>query len=300
MRIGTGSKPRLDVYGRVKRGAEIALSALLLFALWPVGLLCMVAVRMTSSGSPLYSQRRLGYKGRIFTVYKIRTMYLDCEKDTGAVWSKPGDSRVTPVGRFLRKTHLDELPQLFNILRGDMSFVGPRPERPEIASDLTAYYPDYHRRTDVRPGLTGLAQVLLPPDTERGGVRRKLELDFFYIEHGDLWMDLKILILGTPLHIIDFPRHLIARCVVAPPAAWRPSIERLAWDPAGIVGGYPRARTTLDESSIGFGDSPTCVAHSTPRDGGRESITTPPLSHGGWHGSPVASVSAARDLRESS
>jgi lipopolysaccharide/colanic/teichoic acid biosynthesis glycosyltransferase len=191
--------------------AEIILAAVLLILLWPLILVSMVAVWISSPGSPLYSQRRLGLRGRPIVIYKIRTMYADCERATGAVWSVPDDARVTTMGRFLRKTHLDELPQLFNVVRGDLSLIGPRPERPEIAAQLEPVVPHYRRRLEIRPGLTGLAQVLQPPDTNVGSVRRKLELDLLYIERGGPIMDLRILLLGTPLHIIDYPCHKIAQ-----------------------------------------------------------------------------------------
>jgi lipopolysaccharide/colanic/teichoic acid biosynthesis glycosyltransferase len=191
--------------------AEVILAAVLLILLWPLILASMVAVWISSPGSPLYSQKRLGLKGRPIVIYKIRTMYADCERETGAVWSVPDDARVTTVGRFLRRTHLDELPQLFNVVRGDLSLIGPRPERPEIVARLEPVVPHYRRRLEIRPGLTGLAQVLQPPDTDVGSVLRKLELDFLYIEQGGPIMDLRILLLGTPLHIIDYPCHKIAR-----------------------------------------------------------------------------------------
>jgi lipopolysaccharide/colanic/teichoic acid biosynthesis glycosyltransferase len=198
-------------YPWIKRIAEIILAAVLLILLWPLILVSMVAVWISSPGSPLYSQRRLGFRGRPIVIYKIRTMYADCERATGAVWSVPDDARVTTVGRFLRKTHLDELPQLFNVVRGDLSLIGPRPERPEIVAKLEPVVPHYSRRLEIRPGLTGLAQVLQPPDTDVGSVRRKLELDLLYIERGGPIMDLRILLLGTPLHIIDYPCHKIAQ-----------------------------------------------------------------------------------------
>ena len=122
---------------------------------------------------------------------------------------------MTPVGWFLRKTHLDELPQLINVLRGDMSLVGPRPERPEIVARVEKSLPGYRRRLVIRPGLTGLAQVLQGPDTDIESVRRKLELDLQYIERRSLMMDLKIL-MATSLHIVNFPNREIARFLQVP------------------------------------------------------------------------------------
>jgi lipopolysaccharide/colanic/teichoic acid biosynthesis glycosyltransferase len=126
-------------------------------------------------------------------MYKIRSMVVDSEKH-GACWSKPGDPRITRIGRFLRKTHLDELPQLWNVLCGHMSLVGPRPERPEFVPSLEQAIPRYRERLLVRPGLTGLAQVQLPPDTDLDSVRRKLAYDLFYIRHASLSLDVRLII----------------------------------------------------------------------------------------------------------
>ncbi|WP_068417900.1 sugar transferase [Planctomyces sp. SH-PL62] len=186
------------------------LSAALLCLSCPAMLLAMLAVRITSPGPALYFQERLGLRGRRIMICKIRTMTLNCERESGAVWSTPGDPRVTPIGRFLRRVHLDELPQLVNVLRGDMSLVGPRPERPEIVAQIERALPHYRRRLEVRPGLTGLAQVLQPPDTDLGSVQRKLELDLQYMEQESWIMDVKIL-LATPLHMINYPSRSIAR-----------------------------------------------------------------------------------------
>lgn len=197
-------------YKRVKITLDFSLAAVLLSFAWPVIVLSIIAVRLSSPGSPIYSQRRLGFRGRPITIYKIRTMYQDCERKTGAVWSFPGDPRITWVGRFLRWSHLDELPQLYNVLCGDMSLVGPRPERPEIITQLEKLFPQYRRRLEIRPGLTGLAQVLQASDTDLDSVRRKLELDLSYIEQIGLSLDFRIF-LATPLHIVRFPSHRIAQ-----------------------------------------------------------------------------------------
>lgn len=142
-------------YKRVKMALDLIFAAVLLFFTCPVILLSMLAVRLSSPGPPIYSQKRLGFRGRPITIYKIRTMYQDCERQTGAVWSIPGDPRITWVGRFLRWSHIDELPQLYNILCGDMSLIGPRPERPEIITQLEKTLPHYRRRLEIHPGLTG-------------------------------------------------------------------------------------------------------------------------------------------------
>ncbi len=182
---------------------------------WPLIGLAMLVVRLTSRGPMIYSQTRLGLHGRRFTIYKIRTMYLDCERLTGACWSKPGDKRVTPIGKLLRATHIDELPQLWNILRGEMSLVGPRPERPEIIAALEPAIPYYRERLDVLPGVTGLAQVQLAPDTDFESVRRKLAYDLYYVAHATQWLDLRI-ILATALGILRVPASVMSLLLAIP------------------------------------------------------------------------------------
>src|SRR5262249_32623024 len=140
------------------------------------------------------SQPRLGLWGKPFRIYKLRTMYHDCERFSGPCWSAVGDSRVLPIGRFLRCTHLDELPQLWNILRGDMSLVGPRPERPGFVPHLAPVNPHSRGRLSVLPGLRGLAQMHLPPDADLDSVRRKLVLDLRYVRQRSLWLDARIVV----------------------------------------------------------------------------------------------------------
>jgi hypothetical protein len=134
-------------------------------------------------------------------------MYHDCEKHSGARWARPGDSRVTWLGGFLRASHLDELPQLINVLLGHMSLVGPRPERPEFVPQLVAALPDYADRLLVRPGVTGPAQVYLPADTDLNSVRRKLVYDRWYVENHTLWLDVR-LIACTSLKVFLLPMRL--------------------------------------------------------------------------------------------
>jgi lipopolysaccharide/colanic/teichoic acid biosynthesis glycosyltransferase len=201
---------------RRKRVPIRILAGLLLVAAAPLIAVLLLLVRLTSPGPAIYRQVRMGRGGRLFTIYKIRTMRLDAEADTGPVWAARRDPRVTPVGRVLRWTHLDELPQLVNIVRGEMCLLGPRPERPEIAVELARYLPDYAERLAVLPGVTGLAQVRLPADEDLEGVRRKLQVDREYIERASLRLDLRIL-LCTALKVCGVPRAWALRlCRLAP------------------------------------------------------------------------------------
>jgi lipopolysaccharide/colanic/teichoic acid biosynthesis glycosyltransferase len=181
----------------------VAGSVLLVLAAPVIGL-AMLAVKLTSRGPAVYTQTRLGRYGRPFVIYKLRSMTHDCERRSGVQWCRKNDPRVTRIGWLLRKTHIDELPQLWNILRGQMSLVGPRPERPELVATLEQLLPRYRDRLAVRPGLTGLAQVQLPPDTDLESVRRKLQYDLRYVETGSSWMDVRLLI-STVFHVLGLP-----------------------------------------------------------------------------------------------
>lgn len=163
----------------------------LLALLSPVVLFALVLVRLTSRGSTIYTQRRVGQFGQHFTIYKIRSMYIDSEIN-GPRWSLPGDKRVTPIGRFLRWSHIDELPQLINVVRGEMSLIGPRPERPELIEQLEHALPHYHYRHKIRPGITGLAQVIQAPDTDLESVRRKLNYDVYYVDRMSFSLNARI------------------------------------------------------------------------------------------------------------
>lgn len=177
-------------------GRAIALSLLILAA--PAVLLAIVLVRVGSRGPAIYRQVRLGAHGRHFMMYKIRTMVADAEDQSGPVWARANDPRVTRWGRLLRSIGWDELPQLVNIVKGDMAFVGPRPERPEIASALADEIPGYYSRVAVRPGITGLAQINLSADAELDDVRRKLHLDMEYIHQANWFLDLRIVLATVP------------------------------------------------------------------------------------------------------
>jgi sugar transferase (PEP-CTERM system associated) len=151
-----------------------------------------LAVRLSSPGAVLFKQTRVGLRGRLFTIYKFRTMHLNAET-TGAVWATKEDPRITPLGKFMRKTRLDEIPQLWNVLRGDMGFVGPRPERPEFVHWLSSEIPYYDLRHMIRPGLTGWAQVRYQYGATLEETKRKLEFDLYYLKHLSLGLDLLIL-----------------------------------------------------------------------------------------------------------
>jgi lipopolysaccharide/colanic/teichoic acid biosynthesis glycosyltransferase len=197
---------------RWKRWCDCAIAGPLLVLCAPIILLAVVAVRLTSRGPGIYTQTRLGLARRPFTIYKIRTMAHNCEAKTGARWSSgKSDARVTRLGRFLRKTHIDELPQLWNVLRGDMALVGPRPERPEIITQIEPLVPGYAQRLTVLPGVTGLAQVQLPPDTTVESVRRKVRYDAYYAAHLSLWLDLRLILVtaGKMLGLVAPVRALL-------------------------------------------------------------------------------------------
>ena len=176
-------------YETVKRSFDF-LGALLLFTLLlPVMLLVAVAVKLTSRGPAIYVQRRLTRGGKVFSMFKFRTMRLDAEANSGPVWAQHHDPRITPLGRFLRASRLDELPQLANVILGDMSLIGPRPERPELAAELAKELPDFNRRLEVRGGITGLAQVSSGYAACSQSYRRKLALDITYVNNRSLRLD---------------------------------------------------------------------------------------------------------------
>jgi exopolysaccharide biosynthesis polyprenyl glycosylphosphotransferase len=176
-----------------KRLLDFALSAFGLLVSWPLLAVLAVIVRWTSSGPALFTQERVGAEGRPFTLYKFRSMFTDAESRTGPVWASTDDPRVTRFGRFLRRTRLDELPQLFNVLVGDMSLVGPRPERPVFVEDLARQIPYFHLRHVVKPGVTGWAQINYPYGKSVADALQKLQYDLFYIKNQSLLFDLSIL-----------------------------------------------------------------------------------------------------------
>ena len=175
----------------IKRALDIGISSAALTALAiPFGIVALL-IRRTSSGAVLYRQERMGLDGKPFQIYKFRSMFEDAEADTGPIWAREDDPRCTPLGRFLRRTNVDELPQLWNVLKGDMSLVGPRPERPYFVDQFKQRIPQYMLRHKVRAGLTGWAQV----NGWRGNtsIEKRIEYDLYYIENWSVALDLKIM-----------------------------------------------------------------------------------------------------------
>ena len=177
-----------------KRGIDILVSFITLFVGLPVWVLITIAIKLDSRGSVFYLQERVGKDEKLFRIVKFRSMYQDAESESGPVWANRKDPRTTRVGKVLRKLRIDEIPQLINVLDGDMSLVGPRPERPFFVEQLSKEIPLYKRRLKVRPGITGWAQVKHKYDESIDDVRKKVQYDLSYIENMSLRMDLKILL----------------------------------------------------------------------------------------------------------
>lgn len=213
-------------YHAKKRPLDVVLASLATLALSPVAILVALAVRLDSQGPILYAQervgidrrrangptpirgnrrRKLGY-GKPFTIYKFRSMVSDAEKLTGPVWAKEQDPRATRVGAFLRRSHLDEIPQLLNVLRGDMSMIGPRPERPQLFGNLVAQIPQYALRCRTLPGITGIAQIKNGYDDSLQAAARKVQYDLYYIRKANPLMDLRIL-MGTAMIFVRGRQH---------------------------------------------------------------------------------------------
>ena len=178
---------------RIKRIADIFLSLILILVTSPFVLIASLIIKIEDNGPVLYEQIRNGYKGKEFKIYKLRTMKVDSEK-YGAQWSKNNDARVTNIGKLLRVTRLDELPQMFNVLSGKMSLIGPRPERPEFDVILKEKIPYYEKRYDIKPGLSGWAQVNYPYGSSIDDSKKKLSFDIFYIKNKSIFLDFIILI----------------------------------------------------------------------------------------------------------
>jgi sugar transferase (PEP-CTERM system associated) len=177
-----------------KRFASIVISIVGLLLSLPLFPFVILAIKLSSPGRIFYWQDRVGREGRVFRCYKFRTMRADAESDTGPIWAEHDDPRITRVGRFLRKTRMDEIPQLVNVLKGDMSLVGPRPERPEFVAELNEKIPYYHLRQSVRPGITGWAQILYRYGSSVEDAKEKLRYDLYYIKNSSAGLDLLILL----------------------------------------------------------------------------------------------------------
>jgi lipopolysaccharide/colanic/teichoic acid biosynthesis glycosyltransferase len=213
-------------YHARKRAIDIALASTASLLLLPLAAIVAVAVRLDSRGPVLYAQERVGLDrrrgngptpirgnrrkrqgfGKPFTIYKFRSMVTDAERHTGAVWAQEKDPRCTRVGAFLRRSHLDEIPQLINVLRGEMSMIGPRPERPQLFGNLVAQIPQYALRCRTLPGITGIAQVKNGYDDSLQSAARKVQYDLYYIRRASPWMDLRIL-MGTALIFVRGKQH---------------------------------------------------------------------------------------------
>ncbi|GHT45574.1 hypothetical protein FACS189454_05300 [Planctomycetales bacterium] len=194
-------EPTISAWFQWKILIDFPLAVVLSIPAIPIVIFTILLVRLTSKGPGIYKQIRTGVNGKAFAIYKIRSMRVDAEAATGAVWCARKDNRITKVGKIIRATHIDELPQLWNVLRGEMSLVGPRPERPEFVKELEKRIDGYEYRLYVKPGITGLSQLNQASDIDLNDVRRKLVYDFEYVEHASLWKDL-CLIFCTALKTI--------------------------------------------------------------------------------------------------
>ncbi len=186
------SQQQNNIYTCIKRIFDLAIALFLLFITGPLFIISAIIITIESKGPIIYSQKRVGLRGRVFTLYKFRSMYHNTKKH-GATWAKVNDTRITNYGKFMRKLRIDELPQLWNILKNDMSFIGPRPEQVEFVYDFEQKINNYALRHNVKPGLTGLAQVSYPYAASEYDARRKLEYDLYYINNMSALLELKIL-----------------------------------------------------------------------------------------------------------
>ena len=193
MKIRSAYERNLKAYEMAKRGMDITGSVAALILLFPLFVCIAFFIKCVSSGPVFFRQTRLGQNGKSFEIYKFRTMRVDAEKYTGPVWASKDDHRLIPGGGFLRKTHVDEIPQFINVLKGEMSIIGPRPERPFFVEQLKTQIPDYEKRLLVKPGITGLAQIRHRYDETIEDVRIKIKYDLLYIQNMCLWFDFRII-----------------------------------------------------------------------------------------------------------
>lgn len=185
-------------YRLAKRLLDVAGGLLAVVVCGPALLLCAAWIMLADGRPVFYSQWRVGHQGRLFRIHKLRTMSLRAEADGRACFARDGDPRILPGCAWMRKTHADELPQLWNILRGDMSLVGPRPERPEMIDQLRRDIPGIERRLRAKPGLTGLAQVRNGYTNDVAGARRKLAYDLRYLRRPSVWADVRLIVATVP------------------------------------------------------------------------------------------------------
>lgn len=183
--------PKVDsLYLPIKRILDILFSLMLIILTFPIVMVTVVAVKCESHGPSFYKQVRVGLMGRKIVITKFRSMYMDAEKN-GAQWAQKNDPRVTRVGKIIRRTRIDELPQLFSVLKGDLSLIGPRPERPNFTEEFSHKYPGFEKRLRIKPGLSGYAQINGGYDIDPS---QKAKLDCYYINHLSFWIDVKIFI----------------------------------------------------------------------------------------------------------
>lgn len=235
-------RPAHRWYLPVKAVLDFVLALLVSIPALPIVIFAALVVKLTSPGPAFYRQQRVGRHGRVFTLLKLRTMVNNAEAMTGPVWASEDDPRVTPFGRFLRESHIDEFPQLLNVLLGQMSLVGPRPERPEFMTRLQTIVPRYPERLAVRPGITGLTQLRLPPDTDPAGVAKKLVYDLYYVRRVDPWLDVRI--------IAYTAYQLTSSIVVAMITPIRPLFELPRWDTVSKADtSRGNAQSILDDST---------------------------------------------------
>lgn len=180
-------------YIAIKRAFDVTASIIGIICLSPLFIITSLLIKLTSKGPIFYKQTRVGKDGNLFEMYKFRTMCVNAEQGTGPVWAAENDPRLIPVGKILRKTHVDEIPQFINILKGEMSLIGPRPERPVFVDKFKEIIPDYTKRLAVKPGITGLAQVWHRYDETIEDVKKKIKYDLLYIKKYCLWTDMRIL-----------------------------------------------------------------------------------------------------------
>jgi exopolysaccharide biosynthesis polyprenyl glycosylphosphotransferase len=185
-----------------KRAMDITFSLTLLIATLPLLIILSILIKLDSRGPVFYRQARVGLRGQVFSIYKFRSMVVDAESKSGAKWAQAGDPRVTRIGRFIRRTRIDEIPQVLNVLKGEMSFVGPRPERPEFVKELAKEIRFYNERHRTKPGLTGWAQINYPYGASVKDANEKLKYDLYYLKNRSILLDIFIML--QTLRIVVF------------------------------------------------------------------------------------------------